>query len=260
MARLTLVTFNIAHGRGLSLYQGFHTARGIGANLARIGQLLAETQADVVALQEVDEDSHWNKRINLLDALRREAGFPHACLGVNTRRAGRKPLVYGNALLSRHPVRGWDNNPFGERTLGEKGFLYAVVEIGGHALPIINLHLDYHSRKKRILQVEQVIEYLRSHPHPDCPQQRPLAPIICGDFNTHSRRVGDAVRHLFSALLAHGDYQIWPHPKAKTFPAHLPSRGIDFILIPKPYHVTRCEVIKCYLSDHRPVLVELEFN
>jgi endonuclease/exonuclease/phosphatase family metal-dependent hydrolase len=260
MARLTLVTFNIAHGRGLSLYQGFHTARGIELNLARIGRLLADSGAHVVALQEVDEDSHWNQRINLLQALRRETGFAHSCLGVNNRRWGRKPLAYGNAILSRHPVGVWENNPFGAASLGEKGFLYAEVDVGGHALPIINLHLDYRSRARRIEQVEKVIEYLRCRPHPGGPGGRPVAPIICGDFNTHSRRVGDAVRHLFSALLAHGEYEIWPQPLAKTFPAHLPSRGIDFIFLPKPYRALRCEVLKAYLSDHCPVLLEIEFE
>ena len=260
MARLKLITFNIAHGRGLSLYQGFHTARGIQANLARIGRLLAETGADIVALQEVDEDSHWNRRINLLECLRKEAGFAHAYLGVNNRRTGHKPLAYGNAILSRHLVRFWENNPFGEATLGEKGFLYAEVDIGGQALPLLNLHLDYRSRKKRIVQVERVLEYLRAKPHPNCDGRRLLAPVICGDFNTHSRRVGDAVRHLFEAVLAHGEYEIHPPPRSATFPAHLPSRALDFILLPQPYRVLRCEVLKVYLSDHRPVLLEFEFD
>jgi endonuclease/exonuclease/phosphatase family metal-dependent hydrolase len=260
MARLILVTFNIAHGRGLSLYQGFHSARGIRANLARIGRLLADTRADIVALQEVDEESHWNQRINLLQGLQKESGLPHALLGVNTRRWGRKPLAYGNAILSRQPVRFWENNPFGSAQLGEKGFMYAEVDLGGHALPLINLHLDYRSRERRIHQVEQVIAYLRSHPHPNRTGHQLLAPIICGDFNTHARRVGDAARHLFQALLAHGDYEIWPTPRARTFPAHLPSRAIDFILVPRPFRAVRCEVLKAYLSDHRPVLLELEYD
>ncbi len=260
MARLRLVTFNIAHGRGLSLYQGFHTARGIHANLARIGKLLAESGADVVALQEVDEDSHWNKRINLLHELQRESGFPHAYLGVTNRREGRKPLAYGNAILSRHPVRFWENNPFGTATLGEKGFLYAEVDVGGQALPLVNLHLDFRSRARRIRQVEQVVEYLRQRPHPNHHCPRLLAPVICGDFNTHSHRVGDAARHLFEALLHHGQYEIFPPPRARTFPAHLPSRALDFILLPQPYRALRCEVLKCYLSDHRPVLLEFTYD
>jgi endonuclease/exonuclease/phosphatase family metal-dependent hydrolase len=260
MARLKLVTFNIAHGRGLSLYQGFHTEKGIRKNLERIGQLLAETGADIVALQEVDEDSHWNWRINLLDCLRHETGLKHAYLGVNNRRAGKKPLAYGNAILSRHPVRLWENNPFGEATLGEKGFMYAEVDVGGQALPLLNLHLDYRSRERRIMQVEQVLEYLRSKPHPNHNGHRPLAPVICGDFNTHSRRVGDAVRHLFEAVLKHGDYEIHPAQRSATFPAHLPSRALDFILLPHPYRARRCEALKVYLSDHRPVLLEFEYD
>jgi len=260
MSRLTLVTLNIAHGRDLSLYQGFHTERGIKINLARIGHMLAQSGADLVALQEVDEDSHWNWRINLLHALQHETGFAHACLGVNNRRWGRKPLAYGNAILSRHPVRLWENNPFGTALLGEKGFLYAEVDVGGHVLPIINLHLDYRSRARRIQQVEKVIEYLRARPHPGCATSRPLAPIICGDFNTHARSVGDAVRHLFTALLEQGEYEIWPTPLEKTFPAHLPTRGLDFVLLPRPYRALRCEVLKAYLSDHCPVLVEIEYK
>jgi len=260
MARLKLVTFNIAHGRGLSLYQGFHTARGIRGNLRKIAQLLAETGADVVALQEVDEDSHWNRRINLLECLQQEGGFAHAYLGVNNRRTGRKHLAYGNAILSKHPVRFWENNPFGVKTLGEKGFLYAEVDLGGQALPLVNLHLDHLSREKRIAQVEKVLEYLRARAHPNQAGGRRLAPVICGDFNTHSRRVGDAVRHLFEAVLAHGAYEIHPAQRSATFPAHLPSRALDFILLPHPYRVKRCEVLKVYLSDHRPVLIEFEYD
>jgi endonuclease/exonuclease/phosphatase family metal-dependent hydrolase len=179
---------------------------------------------------------------------------------VNTRRGGRKPLAYGNAILSRHPVRFWENNPFGSATLGEKGFLYAEVDVGGQALPLLNLHLDFRSRARRILQVEQVLEYLRQRPHPNQAGHQLLAPVICGDFNTHSRRVGDAVRHLFEALLTRHDYAIWPHPRARTFPAHLPSRTLDFILLPHPYRAVHCEVLKVFLSDHRPVLLEFEYD
>ena len=66
-SRLRLLTLNIAHGRGLSTYQGFHRARGIERNLLRIARLLDREGPDIVAMQEVDEDSHWNQRIHLLD-------------------------------------------------------------------------------------------------------------------------------------------------------------------------------------------------
>ncbi len=253
---LKLLTFNIAHGRGLSLYQGFHSERVIRRNLSRIAQLLRESGADIVALQEVDERSHWNKNLNLAQLIGEESGFAHAQIGVNNRRGGDKPLAYGNAILSRHPVHFWENNPFGTATLGEKGFLYAEVDVNGHHVPVINLHLDFRSRKRRVWQVERVVQYIRQRP---CPRgDGMVAPIICGDFNSRSSPDGDAVNQLFQTVLdAHGDYTLHPQG-AKTFPTYWPRKTIDFVLLPKPYRF-RCEhVVKSYLSDHLPVLVEFE--
>ncbi len=65
--RARVLTLNIAHGRGLSTYQWFCSAKRIGQNLGRISELLQEKLPDIVAMQEVDGDSHWNKRIHLLD-------------------------------------------------------------------------------------------------------------------------------------------------------------------------------------------------
>jgi len=51
--RLRLVTFNIAHGRGLTPIQGLTSARKLRANLRRIALLLDRLKPDVVALQVV---------------------------------------------------------------------------------------------------------------------------------------------------------------------------------------------------------------
>ena len=59
--QLRILTLNIAHGRGLSTYQGFHGARCIERNLLRIARLLQREGADIVAMQEVDEDSHSDR-------------------------------------------------------------------------------------------------------------------------------------------------------------------------------------------------------
>ncbi|WOO42636.1 endonuclease/exonuclease/phosphatase family protein [Rubellicoccus peritrichatus] len=254
--RLKLLTFNIAHGRGLSLYQGLQKEKRIRNNLTRIARVIRESGADLVALQEVDQDSHWNKQLDLLEIIREESGFEHLLYGINTRRSGKRHLAYGNGILSRHPVHIWENNPFGTASLGEKGFLYAEIDIAGHHLPLINLHLDYKSRKKRIEQVEQIISFITDKPHPGN-NGNTLAPIICGDFNSRSAPLGDAVSHLFRFVQRHGDYKIYPR-QARTFPAHFPSKGIDFIMLPYPYQMTESKVIKTKTSDHLPVLVEFE--
>lgn len=251
---LRVMTFNIAHGRGLGLYQGFVSEKKLLLNLRRIGQLVTDMNVDIVALQEVDEDSHWNRNINLLRIIQEECGLPYAEMGINNRRTGRKPLAYGNALLSRYPFRHLENNPFGKATLGGKGFLYAEVDVGGHSLPLINLHLDYRSRLRRLEQVGNILRYLEGREHPGAPNQR-LAPIICGDFNTGKKHSGDAVSYLLRFMRLHRSYHIYPNGK-KTFPAFLPQRELDFILLPDFYRAVHCEVLRTFLSDHRPVLLE----
>ena len=181
MLPFRIVTFNIAHGRGLSPYQGWHHPATIRRNLRKIALLLERLRPDVVALQEVDEDSHWNGRLNLLAYLQEHTRFPYGVLGVNTRREGRKPLCYGNGLLSRHRIAMWENVSFSRAEIGGKGFLFAELDVGrGHVVPVVNLHLAFASRKYRLLQAEAVTDYLTAKF-----KQRGadwlVAPILCGD-------------------------------------------------------------------------------
>ena len=252
---LRLLTLNIAHGRGLSAYQGFHGPRGIERNLRRIAEVLREKAPHIVALQEVDEDSHWNKRIHLLDYLGEAAGFPHGYLGVNNRRVGKRPLAYGNGVLSHYPLEHTDNQAFGRAPLGEKGFLYAEFAVPGGHLPLVNLHLDFRSRRRRIDQIERLIAYLEER-HLAKGGETFFSPIVCGDFNSRSGKPNDAVRHLFHYLEDRCAYRLYPE-SGRTFPSLLPTHGIDFVLVPPTCEVTGCEVLRSYVSDHRPVLVEL---
>ncbi len=252
------MTFNIAHGRGLSLYQGFHTGWGIRKNVRKIAELVKTHEVDVLAMQEVDESSFWNSNLDLLELILDATPLVYKAMGVNTMRSGKKPLRYGNAVLSRYPLVSWENMPFGNATLGEKGFLYVETKIRDDVICVVNLHLDYRSRQKRIEQIEQLIDWLRDRKHPGF-DNRKIAPIICGDFNSRSKTAGDAVRHLFEYLQSseHGNYRVYPRD-ARTFPAHLPSTGIDFILLPEPYRRVQCQAIRSFVSDHCPVLLEFE--
>ncbi len=258
--KLRILTLNIAHGRGLSTYQGFHGSKGIERNLRRIARLLQRESPDVVAMQEVDEDSHWNQRIHLLDFLKAEAAYPHSHLGINNRRQGRLPLSYGNGVLSRYTIEHADNQAFGDAVLGEKGFLYTEISLPNGHLPIVNLHLDFRSRMRRIQQIEKLIDYLEAR-HNEKGGETYFSPIICGDFNSRSTKDRDAVRHLIQYLEGHCAYQLLPGPsEGKTFPSLFPMHGLDFIFVPPLFTVTRCEVLRSYVSDHRPVLVELEVD
>jgi endonuclease/exonuclease/phosphatase family metal-dependent hydrolase len=254
MTRLRLVTFNIAHGRGLTPIQGLTSSRKIRVNLRRIAALLYRLKPDVVAMQEIDERSRWAGNFDHLDYLRVHAGYPYGAFGINNQRQGLLNLSYGNAILSRHPLVETETVVFGRRRLGEKGFLYAEIEIGGRPVPFVNLHLHASSRLERLRQLELLVAWLREKRRIHA-RRWALPPIICGDFNSPATR-DDATAALLGHLAAHGDYAAYPSEEA-TFPSPLPSRALDFIFVPAGCHPVRCEVVRSFLSDHRPVLVEL---
>ncbi len=254
MTRLRIVTYNIAHGRGLRPIQGFQTKRSMQAHLRRIAELLVRLDADVVALQEIDQDSSWAGNFDHLEYLRQHTGHGHSLHGVTTRRGGVFNLCYGNAFLSRHALEEGEAVTFGTSTVGEKGFLFAEITVGGLRVPLINLHLNYRSRSARLEQVAQIFAYLEKQHNTRAPFWS-VAPIVCGDFNA-SAKASDAAAGLLLALRHFGPYTMNPQ-NGRTFPSPLPTRALDFVLVPETLRVGRCEVVRSWLSDHRPVVAEI---
>jgi endonuclease/exonuclease/phosphatase family metal-dependent hydrolase len=257
MQRLRLVTFNIAHGRGLTPIQGLTSERKIQQNLRRIGALLEKLGPDVVALQEIDECSRWAGNFDHLDYLRVHTRFPYSVFGINNRRTGLLNLSYGNAILSRHLISHSETVIFGRRSIGEKGFLFVELEVGGKVVPIVNLHLHYGSRAQRLRQLERLLAWLREK-HRLHAGRWAVPPIICGDFN-NSGTANDATAALLSHLSDYSDYVLQP-VAAGTFPSPLPSRALDFVFLPQECRLTKCEVVRSMLSDHRPVVVDFSIG
>lgn len=257
MQKVRLVTYNIAHGRGLTPIQGLTSARKIRANLLKIAHLLQRVEADVVALQEIDECSRWAGNFDHLEYLREHAGFPHAVFGINNRRTGLINFCYGNAILSRHPIVESENIVFGQKLIGEKGFLFVEVDVGGRRVPFVNLHLHYRSRFHRFTQTDRLLAWLRDKQrHHRARWATP--PIVCGDLNNPGH-LSDATASLLSHLSDYCDYTLHPR-NGRTFPSPLPSRLLDFVFLPAGCLEAKSEVLKSYLSDHRPVVVEFKLK
>ncbi len=247
------MTFNIAHGRGLTPIQGLTSSRKLRLNLRRISDLLGELGADLVALQEIDECSIWAGSFDHLDYLRAHAGFPHAAFGINNRRVGLMNLCYGNAILSRYPIEETETIVFGKSKVGEKGFLFTEINVGGRIVPVVNLHLHFSSRKKRMSQLDHLVHWLREKER-ERGGKWAVSPIVCGDFNTPDTG-DDATASLFSHLNDYGDYSLHPVMGA-TFPSPMPRRALDFVFVPPGCKAVKSEVVRSFLSDHRPVMVE----
>ena len=254
MPRLRLLTFNIAHGRGLGLHQGLRTVAKLRANLLKIARLIQRLEVDIVALQEIDENSRWSGSFDHLAYLSEHTGLPHAAFGINNRRVGRYHLNYGNAILSRFPIAHVETVPFGRSVIGEKGFVFAEIDLGKRRrLPLINIHMHHRSRPQRLKQIARLIHFLdeqRTHraAHWGAP------PVVCGDFNNPSHWP-DATATLLGYFERTNNYTLLPKT-GRTFPSPWPARALDYVFLPEECREPKAEIVRCLLSDHRPVLVE----
>ena len=149
---------------------------------------------------------------------------------------------------------------FGQSRVGEKGFLFAELDVHGRRVPLINLHLHYGARARRFRQADQFITWLHEKRRHHAAHWA-VPPLVCGDFNNSAARA-DATAALLRELSGHGhgDYGLHPTGGARTFPSPLPSRALDFILLPPGCRHARGEVVRAVLSDHRPVLVDFELE
>jgi endonuclease/exonuclease/phosphatase family metal-dependent hydrolase len=124
-------------------------------------------------------------------------------------------------------------------------------------LPLINLHLHHTSRKQRLLQAGVLMKFMTERRH-----QRGAhwvaAPVLCGDFNCPAYSP-DATAMLLGYCEQTSNYMLLPK-KGRTFPAALPARALDFVLLPQECRHVHDEVLRSYLSDHRPVLVDFDLE
>ncbi len=252
-----LITLNIAHGRGLALDQRLVPLNRFRRNLEVLGGFLQLSNADFVAMQEIDADSDWNGNFDHLAEIKSHTDFVDSAFGINNVKKGRYQLHYGNALLSRFPIEKKENFPFGSAALGEKGFLYTEMVVNGHRLPVINTHLDYRSRATRIRQLKILIDWLEVQRNAD--PENFIPPIIVGDFNSRLQKKDSAARYLFDYLESIADYQVYPMDR-RTFPTYEPAVAIDLMFIPPQIEVKTMIVPRIKVSDHLPVIVDFVFR
>lgn len=233
--RLRVVTFNIAHGRG---------RRGV-VDLRRTADTLASLDADVICLQEVDrhfsERSGWaDQATELADRLGVTAVF-----GVALRRAapqpGRPPRDYGNAILSRLPVRGHRVVRLPGRPRSEPRCL-VVAELAT-GLRVACVHLQHNSAAARAEQIAVVVHEL--------PRDVPV--LLAGDFNAapDAPELG-VLRERFVDC-----WEVCGHGRGASFPSRFPLRRIDYVLASPDLLSVAAAVVPTSASDHRPLVVDL---
>jgi endonuclease/exonuclease/phosphatase family metal-dependent hydrolase len=232
------MTYNIHHGEGLDGK----------VDLERIARLIRQEGADIVALQEVDQGVARTARRDFPAELARLTGFTCVFSNNHAFEGGQ----YGNAILSRFPVKQWTNLHYRMLRTGEqRGLLQAVLEVSGRELAFLNTHIDHRSDDaERWFNVGEIEAVAKQYPG------KPI--ILCGDFNdVPGSRVHRRISQTFDdawAIVGEGE--------GFTSPAEAPRRRIDYVWFVRggPFKPARAWVVSSDASDHRPVVVEFEIQ
>lgn len=251
--RLRVASFNIHHGVGLD---------GV-LDLGRTAEVIRETGAEIVGLQEVDR--HLSVRSGWIDQpgwLAEHLGM-HVAYGANIdldpddRRGPDAPRRhYGNAVLSAHPIGTWRNIPLpGTAGAEPRGLLTVRVAVaraeGGRAEVVVGCtHLQNRSSAERLAQAARVVEVLS-------PPGTPEPTIVLGDMNAGPDAA--AVRTLTAAFTDAWAVAGTPGDPAAglTFDAGSPHARIDYVLTAGPVRASAAWVVPTDASDHRPVVADL---
>lgn len=202
----------------------------------RIAAVLAEIDADIVALQEVDS----RREVDQFELFREVTGF-HAVPGHNIVEHRGK---YGNALLSRWPLRAPVLHDIGVGRYERRGAIEAELEVGGTLIRFIATHLGLSPRERayQVARLETVLGVRAGMPT-----------VFMGDFNMlgpHAGALGRLGHPLGLRIRA-----------PATFPVTLPILALDRIwTVPSCLRVSvraHRSALSRVASDHLPLVAEL---
>jgi endonuclease/exonuclease/phosphatase family metal-dependent hydrolase len=246
-----LVTFNVHHGVG---DDGRH-------DLPRLARLLADAEADLICLQEVDR--HFGPRSEGVDqAELLSRGLDMALAwgpAIDEPGGGGSDgdrRQYGNALLSRLPLLATDVHPLpggGE----PRSALRSRVGLPGGALWVTTTHLSSGSAADRAAQAAAVAELHAGAAEPG---------VLVGDLNADAgapelaslrARLSDAWEQAAARSDQTGRFSR-VRDAGLTHPARRPRVRIDQVWVTTGVAVTDARVLDgAGTSDHHPLLVDL---
>ena len=241
--RLRVLTYNIHHGEG--------SDRKV--DLERIARVVSEQKPDLVALQEVDVKTQRTGGVDQPAVLAKLTGL-HAAFGRGIDYQGGQ---YGNAILSRFPIRGTHVYPLPAKD-GEERRNALVVTVrpreDGPEITFVATHLNYRDEAERLREAEEIHRVLKDR------EDKPT--ILAGDLNARpeSKTIGRFVPGWKDAAAEGGKGDAGAAP---TFPADKPNRRIDFVMLrpPAAWQVVETKVVaEPVASDHRPVLAVVELK
>jgi endonuclease/exonuclease/phosphatase family metal-dependent hydrolase len=243
---LSLLTLNVAHGRGTALNQLLVAPARHRQNLDQIAAIIAASGAQVVALQEADAPSLWSGQFDHVEFLADSANYGFY---VHGHHAQAWPYTYGAALLSRSMMSDARSHRFRPSwpTAG-KGFVRGTLhwrtpEDEERLVTLVSVHLDFSRESVREGQIAELVDDLRA-------VSTPL--IILGDFNADWSIENSPVRVLARELGLRA-YR----PAAQELGTYKGTKRLDWILISQELSFVDYTVLPDVVSDHLAVLATI---
>jgi endonuclease/exonuclease/phosphatase family metal-dependent hydrolase len=232
-----------------------HKCRGLDRRVRpeRIVDVLKETGADVIALQEVVGMDQSDRQHNQVRRIADELGF-HYRIGGNRRLHG---AAYGNAVLTRLPIAASHNHDITWRKSEPRGCLEVLLKLdereATHRLRIFNVHLGTGYFERRY-QSKKLLDIVKHGSRNSAPR------LVLGDFN-------EWPRGLASQLLETHFNTAEPRRRlgrARSYPGILPLAHVDHIYYDSPLEALNVSIHRTRLaliaSDHLPVVAEFRFE
>lgn len=208
----------------------------------RTAEVIDALDADIVGLQEVDMRLLVDGRAQL-DFLAATLSFD-AVAGPNIK--GRRGK-FGNALLTRWPVRAVYRSDLSVRHYEPRGAIVTELDVDGQPLRVVVTHLGLNAAERR-LQVRHLLGALDE-------VSQGIPTIIMGDFNEW-RPTRGALRAI--------DRRFGISLMPRTFPSRLPLLPLDRIWAWPGAGLKRLSVYATPLSritsDHLPLRAEVEWE
>lgn len=226
---LEVLTYNIHHGEGTDGK----------LDLERIAGVIRRSQADLVALQEVDNEASRTGGVDQAAELARLTGM-HVSFGPNIELQGGS---YGNAVLSRFPIVAERNHPLPNLNNGEqRGALEVTVRLSRDLVcTLISTHFDHRrDPAERNDSAKDVCSLGVSD------ARHPV--LLAGDMNAVPESEAIAVlqtKYVSRAAVRDG-----------TFPSAAPTGRIDHVFCLRNSMLQPIEEVvidEPVASDHRPI-------
>lgn len=221
---VSILAYNVKHGEGMD---------GV-VDLERTAARIREVNADLVALQEINQGCGRTEGVDQAATLGQLTGMHHAFGEFMDYDGGR----YGMAVLSRWPILSVTNHRLPDG-VEPRSALEILVETPGGAMRFVGIHL-YCTGAERLAQARALLAAVRDSDE---------AVVLCGDFNSEPS----------DPVLAELATEFTPLDKGEdhfTFPSDVPAKEIDYVMVrPKDgFTVLHCDVLdEPLVSDHRPL-------